>query len=55
MLVEEVLDMDSMVGTAESIAKADGYASSGDIIVITSGTPIGVAGSTNLMNVHRVK
>ncbi len=55
VLVEEVLDMDSMVCTAENIAKANGYASSGDIIVITSGTPIGVAGSTNLMNVHRVK
>jgi pyruvate kinase len=54
-LVEEVLDTDSMVSTAEQIVKNINYAAPGDIIVITSGTPIGVAGSTNLMTVHRVK
>ncbi|MBN1291913.1 MAG: pyruvate kinase [Candidatus Latescibacteria bacterium] len=54
-LVKDVLDTESMVSTAEKIAVANGYAVSGDIIVITSGTPIGVAGSTNLMTVHKVK
>ena len=53
-LVKEVLDTDSMVSTAETIAKENGYAAQGDIIVITSGTPIGISGSTNLMNVHTV-
>ncbi|MCE5251533.1 pyruvate kinase [bacterium] len=55
VLVKEVIDTDSMVSTAEIIAKANGYAAPGEIIVITSGTPIGMAGSTNLMNVHKVK
>ena len=54
-LVEEVLDTDSMVGTAEKIVKDINYARPGDIIVITSGTPLGVAGSTNLMTIHHVK
>lgn len=54
-LVSEVIDTDSMVDTASDIAKSKGFAREGDIIVVTSGTPIGVSGSTNLMNVHRVK
>ena len=54
-LVSEVIDTDSMVDTASDIAKSMGFAHAGDIIVVTSGTPIGVSGSTNLMNVHRVK
>jgi pyruvate kinase len=54
-LVEEVLDTDSMVETAEKIVKEIGYGCSGEIIVVTSGTPIGVAGSTNLMTIHKIK
>jgi len=55
VLVQEVVDTDSMVGVAESAAKNCGYARAGDIIVITSGTPIGVSGSTNLMNIHQIQ
>jgi len=52
--VEEVLDTESMVDTAKKIVKNNGYAKSGDIIVITSGTPIGVSGTTNLINVQKI-
>ena len=52
--IEEVLDTESMVDTAKKIARNNGYAKPGDIIVITSGTPIGVSGTTNLMNVQRI-
>jgi pyruvate kinase len=55
VLVQEVIDTDSMVGVAESAAKNCGYARPGDIIVITSGTPIGITGSTNLMNIHLIR
>ena len=55
VLVQEVVDTDSMVGVAESAAKNCGYARAGDIIVIISGTPIGVSGSTNLMNIHQIQ
>ena len=54
VLVEEVLNTESMVTKAEKIALKSGFAKSRDIIVITSGTPIGVSGTTNLVNVHRI-
>ena len=54
-LVEDVLDTDHMADKAGRITKAKGFAETGDIIVITSGTPIGVTGTTNLLNVHRIK
>ncbi len=53
-LVSEVVDTDSMVSIAGRIAIECGYAKSGDIIVITSGTPIGMSGTTNLMNIHHI-
>jgi len=55
LLVEEVLDTETMVSTAERIAVSNGLAKKGDIIVITTGTPINVPGTTNLVNVHRIK
>jgi pyruvate kinase len=54
VLVSEVVDTDSMVSTAGKIALECGYAKTGDIIVITSGTPIGLPGTTNLMNIHQI-
>lgn len=55
VLIEDVVDIDMIAGTAEKIAKKEGLAKKGDIIVITFGTPIGVAGSTNLMNIQKIK
>ena len=52
--VEEALDTESMIGTAEKIAVKNGFAERGDIIVITSGTPINVPGTTNLIKVHKI-
>ncbi len=54
-LAEEVPDTDSMVDKAEEIVVSQGFARKGDIIVITSGTPIGQPGTTNLVNVHAIK
>lgn len=55
VLVTEVVDTDSMVSTAGVIATKCEYARTGDIIVVTSGTPIGVPGTTNLMTIHQIK
>ncbi len=52
--VPEVPDTDSMVYTAEQISVQYGHARKGDIIVITSGTPIGQPGTTNLVNIHEI-
>lgn len=54
VLESEVVDTDSMVSTTGTIALKYGYVKIGDIVVITSGTPIGVPGTTNLMNIHQI-
>lgn len=45
---------DDMITSVESIMLQKGLARRRDLIVITAGVPIGVAGSTNLMKVHNV-
>jgi len=54
VLESEVVDTDSMVSATGTIALKYGYVKTGDIVVITSGTPIGVPGTTNLMNIHQI-
>jgi len=46
--------VDELFATAARIAKELGLAKQGDIIVITGGIPVGVAGSTNLLKVEKV-
>lgn len=53
-LVEDVVDVADIDERASEVAKKAGLAQSGDIMVITFGTPIGIAGSTNLMNIIRI-
>ena len=53
-LIQNVVEMDKVASTAEKIVKKEGLGKKGDITVITFGTPIGVAGSTNLINVVRI-
>lgn len=52
--IEEVLDTESMISTAEKIAVKNGFAERGDIIVVTLGTPLSVPGTTNLIKVHKI-
>ncbi|MCD6307746.1 MAG: pyruvate kinase, partial [Candidatus Latescibacteria bacterium] len=54
LIVRAVPDTESMVETAGKAVAEHGFASQGDIIVITSGTPISVPGTTNLINIHKV-
>ena len=53
-LIQNVVEIDEVASTAEEIVKKEGLGKKGDITVITFGTPIGVTGSTNLMNVFRI-
>ena len=45
---------DEIFEYVESISKKEGYIGNGDLVVITAGVPVGVAGATNLMKVHVV-
>jgi len=45
---------DAMIAGVETIMLRKGLAKKQDIIVITAGVPVGVAGSTNMMKVHQV-
>ncbi|HET7261093.1 MAG TPA: pyruvate kinase [Casimicrobiaceae bacterium] len=49
----DVKDVDGMVDTACRRAVDEGFASSGDTIVIAAGMPFGVAGTTNLLRIAR--
>lgn len=48
-LVKEASSTDEMLDIAKNIVKA--YVSKGDSIVVTSGVPVGVSGSTNMLKV----
>ena len=47
--------VDELFTTAATLSKELGLAKPGDLVVITGGVPIGVAGSTNLLKVSKVQ
>jgi len=47
--------VDELLAAGASLANTVGLASSGDLIVITGGVPVGVAGLTNLLKVETVR
>jgi pyruvate kinase len=47
--------VDELFSTAAKLSKELGMAKTGDLIVITGGIPVGVAGSTNLLKVEEVQ
>lgn len=54
LLVEKFTDTDAMICTAVSAARDRGLVHDGDLVVITAGVPLGGAGLTNMVKVHRV-
>ncbi len=44
-------DAEALFGSAVSEAKKAGYVKEGDIVVITAGVPLGIAGTTNMLHV----
>jgi pyruvate kinase len=54
LLVEQFTDTDTMIATAVGAAKARYFVEEGDLIIITAGVPVGGAGLTNMLKVHRV-
>ena len=51
VLTEDAQDLDDVVERATDIAYREGFANSGERIVITAGVPLGTSGSTNLLRV----
>ena len=54
ILTSESSSVDELFFTAASLAKELKLAKPGDLIIITGGIPIGVAGSTNLLKVEKI-
>ncbi len=54
VLVDEVLEVGQMIKWANRIAVIEGYAGSGDDVVILAGLPFGESGMTNLLHVSRI-
>ncbi len=52
--MEEKKITDELFETAVSNAREKGLLQNGDLVVITAGIPLGVAGTTNLLKVHMV-
>lgn len=53
-LVPKVANSDEMVAQVDQKLQADGLAEPGDVVVVVSGAPVGVPGTTNSMRVHRI-
>lgn len=43
-----------MVRQVDAKLQEDGLAESGDLVVVVSGAPVGVSGTTNSILVHRI-
>lgn len=55
ILVPEVHSTDIMIHVAVEKVKSLGYVDSSDIVIVTSGAPCGVVGTTNMLKVHIVE
>ncbi|MBR4424952.1 MAG: pyruvate kinase [Oscillospiraceae bacterium] len=54
ILTGEVTSTDRILHLAADIAKAEGLAEKGDVVVITAGIPLGRSSETNLMKAHTI-
>ncbi|MGV8969362.1 MAG: pyruvate kinase [Microbacteriaceae bacterium] len=53
-LVDRVTHTDAMYGQVDQVLLREGLAEVGDVVVVISGSPPGISGSTNDLRVHRV-
>ena len=52
--VRGTLSLHEVFAIGTGLARELGLAKAGDLVVITGGVPIGVAGSTNLLKVEKI-
>ena len=55
VLMDEKESTDELFDCAVKAAEAAGYISKGDVVVLTAGIPLGVAGTTNMLTVDEVE
>jgi pyruvate kinase len=54
LMCPAVTGIEEMIAEVEARVKAEGYAASGDVLVITGGLPLGTYSPTNFLRVHRL-
>jgi len=54
LVVARAKDTDALVEESVAAARAAGLITSGDLVVVTAGVPVGIPGTTNLIKVHTV-
>ncbi len=52
LVAEDVFSTDAMINQLEEVLKENNFVETGDRVVFTSGQPIGVSGSTNMLMLH---
>ena len=55
VVAEDAHDQDDMVDRAGSIAFRDGFANTGQRVIIVAGVPLGIAGTTNMVRIANVE
>lgn len=55
IVIPQVNTTDVMIHVAAERAKASGFVRTGDVVIVTSGVPCGVVGTTNMIKVHEVE
>ncbi|HBI1550684.1 TPA: pyruvate kinase [Enterococcus faecalis] len=53
-VAEKPSSTDEMFNLASKVSQEEGYASEGDLIIITAGVPVGEKGTTNLMKIQMI-
>jgi len=54
LIVPKADTTDDMVRSVDSLLKSTGRAVDGDLVIVVSGTPVGIPGTTNSIIVHKV-
>ena len=54
ILTSKFLSTDDMIINAEKILMDNEFIKNGDVFILTSGVPVGITGSTNMLKIHQV-
>jgi len=54
LLITRFASTDEMLASSVQVAMREGFVQRGDLVIITAGVPLGGAGKTNMLKVHRV-